>query len=113
VLPDVCSDLSVFFLSGISTLDTAALQLFTEHAVCFDNRYVYEIEGHCDERGTTEYNLSLGQRRAEIVQKHLLSLGILPDRISTVSYGEERPSTSGSGDDVWSQNRRAVIRVQD
>jgi outer membrane protein OmpA-like peptidoglycan-associated protein len=113
VLPDVCRDLSVYFSSANSSLDTTALQLFTEHLECFDNRYAYEIEGHCDERGTTEYNLSLGQRRAEIVQKHLLSLGILSDRISTVSYGEEQPAASGSGDDVWSQNRRAVIRVQD
>ena len=64
------------------------------------------IEGNCDERGTNEYNLALGERRANSAAKFLVSLGISPDRIETISYGEERPLALGSGEGAWSQNRR-------
>lgn len=64
------------------------------------------IEGHCDERGTVEYNLALGERRAESARQYLVDLGIDPDRITTVSYGEERPAVQGSNEAAWSQNRR-------
>jgi peptidoglycan-associated lipoprotein len=64
------------------------------------------IEGHADERGTVEYNLALGERRARAALDYLVNLGIDPDRMSTVSYGEERPARDGSGEAVWSQNRR-------
>ena len=64
------------------------------------------IEGHCDERGTVEYNLALGERRAEAARAYLIDLGIDPDRITTVSYGEERPAVEGSNEAAWSQNRR-------
>ena len=71
------------------------------------------IEGNCDERGTNEYNLALGERRATSAAKFLISLGISPDRIETISYGEERPLALGHGEGAWAQNRRddfAVIK---
>ncbi len=64
------------------------------------------IEGNCDERGTNEYNLALGERRAESAKNFLLSLGISLDRIETISYGEERPLAAGHNEDSWAQNRR-------
>ena len=67
----------------------------------------FQIEGHCDERGTGEYNLALGERIASSVKKYLVSLGIEPGRISTISYGEERPFDQGHNEDAWTKNRRA------
>ena len=66
-----------------------------------------QIEGHCDERGTIEYNLALGERRANSTKQYLISLGISSDRISTISYGEERPSDPGHNEEAWAKNRRA------
>ncbi|MGF7155861.1 peptidoglycan-associated lipoprotein Pal [Novosphingobium gossypii] len=66
------------------------------------------IEGHCDERGTREYNIALGERRANAAKNYLASLGIDPSRLTTVSYGKERPIALGSDDASWAQNRRAV-----
>lgn len=70
-----------------------------------------EIQGHADERGTTDYNLALGQRRAEAVKSRLVGMGVPAARVTVVSYGKERPLVSGSGETVWSQNRRAEFRV--
>jgi len=67
----------------------------------------FQIEGHCDERGTGEYNLALGERRANSTKKYLVSLGIEPARISTISYGEERPLDPGHTEEAWAKNRRA------
>lgn len=69
------------------------------------------IEGHCDERGTREYNLALGERRANAVRDYLVALGTNPARLSTVSFGEERPAVLGSNDSAWAQNRRGVFVV--
>jgi peptidoglycan-associated lipoprotein len=69
------------------------------------------LEGHCDERGTREYNLALGERRANAARDYLVSLGIPSQRIRTVSYGKERPAVLGSNEAAWSQNRRAVTVV--
>jgi peptidoglycan-associated lipoprotein len=68
--------------------------------------WVVTIEGHCDERGTAEYNLALGERRAVAVKTYLTSLGISPDRVRTVSYGKEFPFNPGHTEDAWTQNRR-------
>jgi peptidoglycan-associated lipoprotein len=65
-----------------------------------------QVEGHCDERGTNEYNLALGERRASAAKKYLLSLGISTDRISSISYGEEKPQDTGHDEEAWSKNRR-------
>lgn len=70
------------------------------------------IEGHCDERGTREYNLALGERRATAAKNYLVALGIDASRIETVSYGKERPAVLGNGEDAWAQNRRAVMVVR-
>lgn len=69
------------------------------------------IEGHADERGTREYNLALGNRRATAAKNYLVALGINPNRITTISYGKERPAVPGSNEQAWSQNRRAVTVV--
>jgi peptidoglycan-associated lipoprotein len=69
------------------------------------------IEGHCDERGTREYNLALGDRRANAAKNYLAARGVSPSRITTVSYGKERPVALGSDDQSWAANRRAVTIV--
>jgi len=69
------------------------------------------IEGHCDERGTNEYNLALGERRSLSVRRYLVGLGISPDRLHTISYGEEKPADPGHGEDAWAKNRRAEFKV--
>ena len=69
------------------------------------------VEGHCDERGTREYNLGLGQRRADAVKKYLVALGVSENRIATISYGKERPVAMGSNDEAWAQNRRGVTHI--
>lgn len=69
------------------------------------------IEGHTDERGTREYNLALGERRAAAVRGYLIGLGVAPSRIGTVSYGDERPVATGSNEQSWALNRRAVTVV--
>lgn len=69
------------------------------------------IEGHCDERGTREYNLALGDRRANAVKRILVGRGVTAARIETISYGKERPAAIGVGEDVWKLNRRAVTVV--
>ncbi len=69
------------------------------------------IEGHCDERGTREYNLALGERRASSVNDYLVALGIEPSRLSTISFGKERPAVLGSSESAWAQNRRGVLVV--
>ena len=72
---------------------------------------IVKIEGHCDERGTVEYNLSLGEKRAKAAQDYLVGLGIDANRISIISYGKERPIDSGSNEDAWAKNRRCEFRI--
>ncbi len=67
------------------------------------------IEGHCDERGTTEYNLALGQRRANAVRQAMIDLGVKPEQMKTVSFGEERPADPRSNEDAWAKNRRSAV----
>ena len=71
-----------------------------------------EIEGHCDVRGSTEYNLHLGERRARNVQKYLVTQGVQPDRLDVISYGEERPVDYGTGEDAHQKNRRAELKKE-
>ncbi len=70
-----------------------------------------QVEGHCDERGTVEYNLALGERRASYAKQYLVSLGIAADRISTISYGKERPLVTGHDEEAWANNRRVHFVV--
>jgi peptidoglycan-associated lipoprotein len=74
-------------------------------------QYKLKIEGHCDERGTVEYNLALGERRATSSMKYLSALGISADRMSTISYGEERPADPGKNEAAWAKNRRAEFKL--
>ena len=69
------------------------------------------IEGHCDERGTREYNLALGDRRASAAKDYLIALGIDAGRVNTISYGKERPVAFGSNEEAWGQNRRGVTTI--
>lgn len=74
-------------------------------------RYSFTLEGHADERGTREYNLALGERRANAVKRYLQSQGIQEARLRTISYGKERPAVLGSNEAAWSQNRRGVTVI--
>ncbi len=74
-------------------------------------RVKMSIEGNCDERGTEEYNMALGQRRAEVVKSYLVSLGISSNRLSTISYGEERPADPSHSETAWAKNRRAEFSI--
>ncbi len=94
----------------IDSSDAAALQMQAQYLVRYPNISV-TVEGHCDERGTRDYNLALGERRATAAKNYLVSLGIAASRISTVSYGKERPVALGSNPEAWAKNRRAVTVV--
>jgi len=72
------------------------------------NRLGLVIEGHCDSRGTDEYNRALGERRANAIRAYLAERGVADSRMKTVSYGEDKPAVAGSGDSIWRQNRRGV-----
>jgi peptidoglycan-associated lipoprotein len=104
----------VFFAYDRSELSAEARATLEENSRWF-RRYPGAriiIEGHCDERGTEEYNLALGDRRAQAARDYLVQLGIDPLRIETISYGEERPFALGSNETAWAQNRRAHFVVQ-
>jgi len=92
---------------NIDTTDAAALQAQAQYFARFP-QLTFTIEGHCDERGTREYNLALGERRANAAKNYLVSLGVSADRIRTVSFGKERPVALASNAAAWSQNRRAA-----
>jgi peptidoglycan-associated lipoprotein len=102
-----------FFNYDEATLDSSAQSNLTASANWLksaDGRgYGVLIEGHCDERGTEQYNLALGDRRANAAREYLVTLGVESGRIKTVSYGEERPFEEGSNESAWAQNRRAHI----
>jgi peptidoglycan-associated lipoprotein len=98
--------------SDIGEQDKAILQSQAQWLTKFPEKRI-TIEGHCDERGTREYNLALGERRANAAKNFLASLGVNPARMTTMSYGKERPIALGSDEASWAQNRRAVtITVQ-
>ena len=103
----------VFFNYDSSDLDGDAQELLQDHVAWLKQYSDVSIivEGHCDERGTREYNLALGEKRAQSVKNYLISLGISSDRVSTISYGKERPAVVGSNDGAWAQNRRSVTIV--
>jgi len=96
--------------SAISSEAQGTLQRQADWLKQYSNVNV-TIEGHCDERGTREYNLALGERRAAATKKYLVSLGIKASRVSTISYGKERPAVLGSNEAAWAQNRRAVTVI--
>ena len=100
----------VFFATNKSTLTTASRDTLRKQAAFMRKKKdsTFPIEGHADERGTREYNLALGERRANAVKDYLMTYGISGNRLTVISYGKERPVNSGSNPLAWSQNRRSV-----
>jgi peptidoglycan-associated lipoprotein len=92
---------------NIDSADAAALQTQAQWLGRYPNKQA-TIEGHADERGTRDYNLALGERRANSAKNYLVSLGVSASRLNTVSYGKERPVALGSDEQSWARNRRAV-----
>jgi len=100
----------VFFATNESVLTTASRDTLRKQAAWLrkNSDVTVVLEGHCDERGTREYNLALGERRANAAKDYLMTYGIASNRISVISYGKERPVDSGSNPLAWSKNRRSV-----
>ena len=100
----------VFFATNKSILTTASRDTLRKQAAWMrkNSDITFSIEGHADERGTREYNLALGERRANAAKDYLMTYGISGSRLTTISYGKERPVNSGSTPLAWSQNRRSV-----
>ena len=103
----------VYFAFDSFELDADAQELLQDQASWLKqyNKTSITIEGHCDERGTREYNLALGEKRAQAVKSYLNGLGVGINSLNTISYGKERPAVVGSNDAAWGQNRRAVTTV--
>jgi peptidoglycan-associated lipoprotein len=102
------SSKKIYFEFDSSELSAEAQTVLKEIAAVLQSSpsYSLDISGHCDERGTIEYNLALGERRARSAKNFLVSLGITGDRISTISYGEEKPVDTASTEEAWAKNRR-------
>ena len=100
----------VFFATNESVLTTRSRETLRKQAAWLrkNSKITVVLEGHADERGTREYNLALGERRANAAKDYLMTYGISSDRISVISYGKERPVDSGSNPLAWSKNRRSV-----
>jgi len=113
-VPDFLTGLEVvYFAFDSSSLAPGELHKIDKAAAYLHNNpsHVMIVEGHCDERGSAEYNLSLGEFRAQAVRSYLASQNIAGNRLQTRSFGYEKPAVTGSGEAVWSQNRRAVFSV--
>ena len=102
---------TIYFAFDNSTIASDYEEILAAHAAYLSNNVDMNvtIEGHADERGTPEYNIALGERRAQAVAKYLQALGVQADQISIVSYGEEKPLLLGQSEDVYAKNRRAVL----
>ena len=105
---------SVYFQYDSSDLSPEARATLQTNAEWLKRNAAHPVEigGHCDERGSIEYNLALGSRRASMVKDYLVDLGVSGSRLDPVSYGEEKPVDRGHGEEAWSQNRRADFRIK-
>ena len=113
-IPPQCLSMRIGFDLDSDGINAQARQTLSGASECFSLSSVqFRIEGHADERGTTDYNLALGQRRADAVQRYLISQNVTPSRISTVSYGEEKPLEYGQNESAWAANRRAEILISE
>lgn len=103
----------VYFALNKYNLTPASVQVLNLQAEWLnaDPNVSIVVEGHCDERGTREYNLALGEKRAMAVKNYLVNKGIAPSRIQTISYGKERPVVLGTGEAIWSKNRTAITVI--
>ena len=99
-----------FDASNLKDSELAKIEAVAQHLQANPTRVVM-VEGNCDERGSNEYNLTLGELRAGSVRDYLLRLGIAAERVQTKSYGEEKPAVAGSGESVWSKNRRGEFAI--
>jgi len=104
----------IFFGYDSYNLDVQAQQTLRRQAAWLQqySQYSIAVEGHCDERGTREYNLALGERRATAVRNYLVTLGVPANRVNTVSYGKERPTCTEANETCWSRNRRGVTTLR-
>ena len=112
-LADSCENVTLYFELNKDSLTTESEQSVLAQSDCWMNSNVQlRLEGHCDERGTTEYNIALGQRRADAAARFLMAQGLLKGNLKTVSHGEEKPAVQGSSEAAYQQNRRVEIIVQ-
>ena len=100
----------IYFDFNAAYLNSASMDILNEQIAWLHNNpnAMIVVEGHCDERGTREYNLALGEKRANAVRDYMMANGIEAGRIRTISYGKERPDVFGSTESAWSKNRRSV-----
>ena len=105
-------DRTIYFDYDSAEIKPRYLDLMRTHAryLGTNNGVKVTLEGNTDERGTREYNLALGDQRAETVRRFMLAEGVRPDQMTTLSYGEERPASSGHNESAWRQNRRVIIQ---
>lgn len=111
--PEAINDDKVFFAFDSAVIDEASKQNLTQQSLYMKQHPEIGVvlEGHCDERGSTEYNLALGALRAGNAAHVMISDGIEPERIKTISYGKERPQYPGTGEEVWAKNRNVTTKV--
>jgi peptidoglycan-associated lipoprotein len=104
---------TIYFAFDRSDITAESRQVLLRQAAVLNQNpsATVTIEGHCDERGTVEYNLGLGERRANATKQGLIALGVAAGRINIISYGKERPVNAGHNEQAWAQNRRAVTVV--
>jgi peptidoglycan-associated lipoprotein len=104
----------VFFSLNSTAISSEADATLMRQAEWLNNHKLFSItvEGHCDDRGTREFNIALGERRADAVKMHLVKHGIDADRIDTISYGKERPAVIGNSEAAWKQNRRGLTAIK-
>lgn len=107
ILKDVLFDFDSYAVSNNELPKIEGVSSFMKQ----DRNVKMVVEGHCDERGTVDYNLALGQKRAEAVKNYLVKLGIEPARIRTISYGKELPAETGNTEEAWAKNRRAHFKI--
>ena len=103
----------IYFDFDESDLKPAARAILTKKAAWLrvNLQYSVRIEGYCDERGTSEYNLALGERRADVAKRFLIALGISEKRLSTISFGEEKPADPRHTEEAWAKNRRDEFKL--
>lgn len=104
---------TIYFALDRSDITAESRQVLLRQAALLNQNpaWTVTVEGHCDERGTVEYNLGLGERRANATKQALIALGVAAGRINVISYGKERPANPGHNEQAWAQNRRAVTVV--
>ncbi|MBP1747600.1 MAG: peptidoglycan-associated lipoprotein [Deltaproteobacteria bacterium] len=107
ILKDVYFDFDSYAISGSELPKIEGVSSFMKQ----DRGIKMVVEGHCDERGTVDYNLALGQKRAEAVKDYLVKMGVESSRVRTISYGKEVPAETGNTEEAWAKNRRAHFKI--